>query len=97
MGQRGEAIRCPLSAGGGTQWFHAEQETTGERFPMEVIHNDSMPDRKLFAKSFLLSMRTVVSHRDRILFAKGVPIERKDNAVHRDGPPSFSLSLVILY
>lgn len=54
-------------------------------------------DRKLLAKSFLLSVGAVVSQRDRKLFAKGFPIERKDNVVHRDGPPSFSLSLVILY
>jgi predicted nucleic acid-binding Zn-ribbon protein len=37
----------------------AGQETIREKFPMEVIRNGSMPDRKLFTKGFLWKWYTV--------------------------------------
>jgi hypothetical protein len=48
-----------VSYGDDTQWFHAGQETIREKFPMEVIRNGSMPDRKLFTKGFLWKWYTV--------------------------------------
>ena len=52
-----------VSYGDDTQWFHARQETIREKFPMEMIRNGSMPDRKLFAKSFLWKWYTVCPRR----------------------------------
>jgi hypothetical protein len=49
----GQWDRELVSYGNGTQCAHDGQETIRERFPMEMIRNGSMPDRKLFAKSFL--------------------------------------------
>ena len=48
-----------VSYGNGTQCAHDGQETIRERFSMEMIRNGSMPDRKLFAKSFLWKWYTV--------------------------------------
>ena len=42
-----------VSCEGDTQWHHVGQETICEGFPVEVIHNGIMSDRKLFAKGFL--------------------------------------------
>ena len=33
---------------------HTEQETIRKQFPIELKHTSPMPDRKLFASSFLL-------------------------------------------
>ena len=83
--------------GVGTVVVHLDRKLLAKSFLLSVGTVVGHLDRKLWMKSFLLGVGTVVVHLDRKLFAKGVPIERKDNAVYRDGPPSFSLSLVILY
>jgi hypothetical protein len=44
---RGVSCRCEA------QQYHGAWKTAGEKFPVEVKHNNAMPDRKLYAKSFL--------------------------------------------
>ena len=45
------------------QSAHVEQETFRKQFPVAMIHNRSMPDRKLYANSFLPLCCTIVSCR----------------------------------
>ena len=52
-----------VSCRGYTQSFHAGQETVRKQFPAAMIRNRSMPDRKLFANSFLSLCCTIVSRR----------------------------------
>ena len=57
-----EALWCPAGQETIRERFPVEmirngsiagQETVREKFPIGIIRNGSMPDRKLFAKSFL--------------------------------------------
>ena len=50
-----------VSYGNDTQCAHDGQETICEKFPMEMVHNSVMTDRKLFAKGFLWKWYTIVS------------------------------------
>nr|DAU85577.1 MAG TPA: hypothetical protein [Caudoviricetes sp.] len=43
-----------VSYGNDSQCPHAGLETGGEKFPMVMIHNALMPDKKPFSKGFLL-------------------------------------------
>ena len=54
-----------------TQLPHAEQETIREGFPMEMIHNSSMPRQETIREKFPMEMVHSVPMTDRKLFAKG--------------------------
>ena len=51
------SCRCTI------QSSHVEQETFRKQFPVAMIRNRSMPDRKLYANSFLPLCCTIVSRR----------------------------------
>ena len=54
VSSRTENYLRKVSCWSDTPWFQTGRETICERFPVEVIHNGIMSDRKLFAKGFLL-------------------------------------------
>ena len=50
MRNMGEPVSCCAAS----PCFHGGQETVRKGFPMAMIHNALMPDKKPFSKGFLL-------------------------------------------
>ena len=48
-----EISRRTVSCRYDTQSFHVGQETIRKQFPVAMLHNRPMPNRKLYANSFL--------------------------------------------